>query len=135
MKPIAHALLFAAAALPAQAVLANCYSIYRSNQMIFSSTAPPVDMSQPLGETVPRKFGAGAVLIFQPDSIDCPIFDLRVGAPSPVLDDSGGRAAQRKRAAPADLTPYFNGPEYRAPAGTHADTTARTGAAPARTTR
>jgi hypothetical protein len=49
-----------------------CYTVYdRSNRVMWQGDKPPVDMSRPLGETVPARFPGGQ-LVFD-DSPTCPV--------------------------------------------------------------
>jgi len=51
--------------LGAAAAHADCYTVLNAKGKIISqSPNPPVDMSKPLHETVPAKFGAGATMVF-----------------------------------------------------------------------
>jgi hypothetical protein len=65
------ALLAAAAALAAGQAMA-CYTVYdRNNQIVYNAQTPPVDMSQPLHETLPQKYPGGH-LVFG-SGADCPL--------------------------------------------------------------
>jgi hypothetical protein len=73
---------------------AACYTVYdRANHVLYQSDKPPVDMSQPLHESVPRRF-PGGTLVFDVDN-DCPVVSpvaLGEGGPitrtsSPLLTD------------------------------------------------
>ena len=49
-----------------------CYTVYdNSNRVMWQGDKPPVDMSRPLGETVPARFPGGQ-LVFD-DSASCPV--------------------------------------------------------------
>jgi hypothetical protein len=69
----------AGCALLAGAVQSACYTVYKGEQVVYQSSGAPVDMSLPFSQTVPRVFGAGAVLVFRPDSDACQL----VGEPAP----------------------------------------------------
>ena len=44
---------------------ATCYTVYGpGNAVIYRADRPPVDMRYPLHETVPKRFGAGATMMF-----------------------------------------------------------------------
>ena len=44
---------------------ATCYTVYGpNNAVIYRADRPPVDMRYALHETVPRRFGAGATMMF-----------------------------------------------------------------------
>ena len=71
-KVFAIALVAGAAALASISVQASCYIVRNAKgQIISESPNPPVDMSQPLHDTVPRKFGAGATMSFGVVDPDC----------------------------------------------------------------
>lgn len=56
---LAAGLLFAAASQ------AGCYTVINGKGIIVSQTStPPVDMSRPLHETIPVRYGKGARMIF-----------------------------------------------------------------------
>ena len=60
-------------ALAASSAQAACYELYSSkNELVYRSMRSPVDLSQPLHQTVP-KFAPGAKLIFTPSSQGCEI--------------------------------------------------------------
>ena len=44
------------------------------------STRPPVDLSYPLHETLPKRFGSGASMVFVPDSDSCGALDNEINA-------------------------------------------------------
>lgn len=47
-----------------------CYTVFdRDNRVVYQSERPPVDMSRPLHETVPSRFGNGAHMMF--DGNEC----------------------------------------------------------------
>jgi hypothetical protein len=49
-----------------------CYTVYdNSNRVMWQGDKPPVDMSRPLGETVPARFPGGQ-MVFD-DSASCPV--------------------------------------------------------------
>jgi hypothetical protein len=61
---------------------AACYTVYDgSNRIVYQSDKPPVDMSLPLHETVPKRFPGGQ-LVFDVDG-SCPVV-------SPVAQGDGG---------------------------------------------
>ena len=59
------------AGLFAQGSWAACYIVYAADkQIVYRSQIPPVDMSRPLHETVPR-IAPGGTLVFSLDSNGC----------------------------------------------------------------
>jgi hypothetical protein len=50
---------------------ATCYAVYSNNQLVYQSFERPVDMSRPLSETVPARFGRGASMVFSEDERLC----------------------------------------------------------------
>jgi hypothetical protein len=58
------ACLLAAASLFAATAQATCFGVYRADGSLLQETdTTPVDLTQPLGDTVPVKFGPGASMI------------------------------------------------------------------------
>jgi hypothetical protein len=105
----AHAAVAALAALAGGQALA-CYTVYdRDNRIVYNAQTPPVDMSRPLHETLPKAFPGGH-MVFAHGS-ECPTDvarpPVRVGlkpGSSPLLTDA-------KTAASLGLphTPLGNG--------------------------
>lgn len=63
--------LAGAAALFSPAASASCYVVYSaSQQVLYRSTEPPVDLSYQLHQTVPV-LATGATLVFSPDPYGC----------------------------------------------------------------
>jgi hypothetical protein len=63
--------LLAAASFFAISAQATCYGVYRADGTLLQETATtPVDLSHPLGDTVPEKFGPGASMIIS-DGLHC----------------------------------------------------------------
>lgn len=63
--------LLAAASWVAVSAQATCYGVYKADGALLQETATtPVDLSQPLGDTVPVKFGSGATMIIS-DGFQC----------------------------------------------------------------
>ena len=100
---ICLAWLGAASALP---VHAACYTVYQGNNIAYRSTLPPVDLSQPYGETLPARFGSGASMIAANDETGCNQVVLLGGAP-PEGISRGGAARSRPSTAPP-LRPLRN---------------------------
>lgn len=68
--------------LAAAQAFAGCYTVYdRTNGIMYQSDRAPVDMSQPLHETIPARFPGGS-LVFNIDGV-CPVV-------SPVAMGNGG---------------------------------------------
>jgi hypothetical protein len=60
--------LLGAASLPAMA----CFTVYdRGNNVVYNAQTPPVDMSQPLHETLPKRFPGGHMVISE--GKNCPL--------------------------------------------------------------
>lgn len=56
--------LLAAASFVALGAQATCYGVYKADGTLLQETdTTPVDLTQPLGDTVPVKFGPGASMI------------------------------------------------------------------------
>ncbi len=66
-----------------KAALATCYTVYGpDNRMLYQAQTPPVDMSQPLHETLPRRYPGGH-LVFD-SSNQCPVQNSLSAQPSPI---------------------------------------------------
>ena len=105
-------ILIAAGVLLAQPALATCYAVYSGDRLVFRSIASPVDLSFPLHETVPPRFGRSSTMMFFPSSEGCTTVDVKA-PPSPLLTNEEGVRSSRPRGAsrrdsPLDLGPYFN---------------------------
>jgi hypothetical protein len=105
-------ILIAAGLLLSQPALATCYAVYSGDRLVYRSVATPVDLSRPLHETVPARFGRGTTMMFFPSSEGCTSVDV-TAPPSPLLTNEEGARSPRPRGAgrrgtPLDLGPYFN---------------------------
>ena len=87
-------MVFAAGFVLARAALAMCYEVYSGDRLVYRSTETPVDLSRPLHETVPGKFGRGSTLMFFPADGSCPSEDARVSAPVLSNEDVGSSFAR-----------------------------------------
>ncbi|AVS84818.1 hypothetical protein C8239_08685 [Paracidovorax avenae] len=86
--PACRSALFAAAALSAglwsASASAACYVVYSSSQqVIYRSQTPPVDLAQQIHQTLPR-VAPGSTLVFSLDSGDCQIEFNRLPAGASV---------------------------------------------------
>lgn len=87
-----HFLLAGLALMLGTAAQAACFTVLDAKGEILSETStPPVDMSRPLHETVEKRFGPGAVMMFGLAEPSC-------GPEAEPFDDSA--AAAQKRQAP-----------------------------------
>ena len=67
---------------------AACFTVYdRNNTIVYNAQTPPVDMSEPLHQTLPKRFPGGHMLISE--GKDCPVVQ-----PNPLV------TAQSKGTAP-----------------------------------
>jgi hypothetical protein len=109
---VKHSILVALGLLLSQQAFASCYAVYSGDRLVYRSVASPVDLSRPLHETVPARFGRGTTMTFSPATEGCTTVD--VAAPrSPLLTNEEGVPSSRPRGAkrrdsPLDLGPYFN---------------------------
>ena len=82
------ALVFALACLFSAAASASCYTVLNpKGTIVYQSPEPPVDMSLPLHQTVPVRFGKGTTMVFEVDRDDCSPINVapgRVGGPASV---------------------------------------------------
>ncbi len=63
---------FALAALVTGAS-AGCYSVYqKGGKLVYQAKESPVDLSRPLGDSVPQSFGLGSVMVINLIDADCP---------------------------------------------------------------
>ena len=76
----------------------SCYTVYSGSSLVYQSTRSPVDMSYPLHETLPKRFGAGATMVFVPDNDSCGALDNEINslvrfplANASVAAQAGGR--------------------------------------------
>lgn len=100
MVHIRLALALAVLALAMPAAQAACYVVYGPDQqVVYRAQHPPVDMSRPLHETLPR-VAPGGSMVFSLDNFGCELtvnrLPLKAGAKAPAR---GARKNQRKAAA------------------------------------
>lgn len=93
-------LLLPAVALASMQAFAGCYTVYdHDNRVLYQSAKPPVDLSQPIHDTLPQRFPGGS-MVFDTEGA-CPVVTtvaMGNGGPvtrtaSPLLTDA--RTAQR----------------------------------------
>ena len=88
MKPCKSLLLCALlGAASWNAAAGSCFTVYdRNNTVVYNAQTPPVDMSEPLHQSVPRRFPGGHLVITEGNN--CPVVQ-----PNPlVAPPSSGRA-------------------------------------------
>ena len=91
----ASKLLLTAALLTGAGAQAACYTVLGPRGQVLSETStPPVDMSHPLHQTVPHKYGSGAVLVFG-------LADSNCGPEAELFDDGGLVPAVHRESQPA----------------------------------
>ncbi|MGE5115607.1 MAG: hypothetical protein ACM3N6_03840 [Betaproteobacteria bacterium] len=107
-------MLIAAGLLLARGALAMCYEVYSGDRLVYRSVQPPVDLSRPLHESVPERFGRGSTLQFFADDSNCGIAGAAVGRSGPLLTNRDAARAAERSGLPGggalDLAPYFNEP-------------------------
>ena len=93
---------------------AACYTVFIKSEAVYRSTVRPVDLSLPLSETVPARFGPGATMVVSADENGCSEVEAlpqaSVNSSSGTRDDTRrSTAAQVKLEAPPpiDLSRYF----------------------------
>jgi hypothetical protein len=101
-----NAWLVVAACLVTGMAQATCYSVYKADgKLLQRSSTSPVNLSEQIGDTVPAKFGSGAMMVVSDDSVYCMSASERQRAPKSladaVLHEEGKRAtaATKKDAA------------------------------------
>lgn len=62
-----------AASLMLTSAHAGCYTVYKGTTRLYHAQTAPVDTSLPYSETVPMRFGDGAVMIVSLGAFDCPV--------------------------------------------------------------
>lgn len=87
-----NALMAAAALLAAGQALA-CFTVYdRNNRIVYNAQTPPVDMSQPLHQTLPQRFPGGHLVFGAnadcPREMPAPQFRAAASGRSPLLTDA-----------------------------------------------
>ncbi|HEX7385177.1 MAG TPA: hypothetical protein VF291_12755 [Burkholderiaceae bacterium] len=107
-------MLIAAGLLLGRGAFAMCYEVYTGDHLVYRSVQPPVDLSLPLHESVPARFGPGSTLQFFTDDSNCGIAGAAVGRTGPLLTNRDAARAAERGGLPGggamDLTPYFNQP-------------------------
>ena len=95
MRALRYATATVLAGLFSQPALAACYVVYGPDQeVIYRSMEPPVDLSRPLHETLPR-VAPGGKLVFSLDSHGC---ELEINKlPQPPQAGATPRPAQGAR--------------------------------------
>ena len=103
-----HLILVALGLCASQVAFATCYSVYAGDRLAYQSIVAPVDLSKPLHETLPARFGPRAALVFSAADVGC------VGGATAVSDERtlpfrsvslgqvvGGRALAKPKAGSA----------------------------------
>jgi hypothetical protein len=81
--------VLAATLLFAKGASALCFEAYAGERMVYRSTEAPVDLSRPLHETVPARFGPGSTLLFFTDEEGCAAGNGGGFAPLALMSASG----------------------------------------------
>lgn len=87
---------------------ANCYTVHDADgKVLYESRVSPVDASRPYSETLPQRFGPGAMMVVNPDDSTCtgPAPGEVIGGPSvlgavPQALFTRNRAGQNDSAIP-----------------------------------
>ena len=88
----------------------SCYTVYDGSRLVYQSTRSPVDLSLPLHETVPKRFGRAASMVFVADSDSCSMLDNSVNSFVPFQAGNAAVAAQlADRSASGSRTPARSG--------------------------
>lgn len=94
--------LLAAALLASGVAQATCYSVYKADgTLLHESSSTPVNLSLPIGDTVPEKFGAGASMTVSDDSVYCKDKREAVAAPKSLADEVRAAAEKAEQVATA----------------------------------
>lgn len=98
MKTLAKLSFALAAGLLAAGAQASCYTVLNAKGDIVSQTStPPVDMSRPLHDTVPVRYGKGANMVFGLADSNCGPPAEPFVQPTPVAYQVGAPAARKAR--------------------------------------
>lgn len=85
-----------------------CYTVRNaSGTVVYQSLEPPVDLSKPLGDTIPQRFGERAGLVLSLDESNCPVIDLAEPVPF-----KAGQAADTALRVYETNTPQEQAPIY-----------------------
>lgn len=80
---------------------AACYTVFQADQTVYQSTVSPVDLSRPLSETVPQRFGSGASMAMRQGDGPCP----ELGEPFLHDEPVAATAATASTANSLDILP------------------------------
>ncbi|MCD6079181.1 MAG: hypothetical protein K0R89_3125 [Ramlibacter sp.] len=98
--------LVAGALLTAGLAQATCYTVFKTDGTILLETSStPVDLTQPLGDTIPAKFGPGATMTMSAHNFYCGARPGEVGTANSLAE--AVRAEEKK-------TMLIKGPEVKA---------------------
>ncbi len=108
VRPLRLAVMIALAGSTASAAAA-CYTVFQADQTIYQSTVSPVDLSRPLSDTVPQRFGSGASMAMRQGDGPCPelgepfLHDAPVAATAATASTANSRqsGSQASRASAA----------------------------------
>lgn len=102
-KLTSRAALTMGALVLATATHANCFTVHDgAGKLILQTMGSPVDLSRPLGDTVPQQFGPGSHLVFSADGSDCPVISARNADQRPSTDETANREFQAYESTSAD---------------------------------
>ncbi len=102
-KLTSRAALTMGALVLATAAHANCFTVHDgAGKLILQTMDPPVDLSRPLGDTVPQQFGPGSHLVFSADESDCPVINARKADQRPSTVETANRAFHAYESSSAD---------------------------------
>lgn len=104
----------AALSLLAQAAGAMCFEVYAGEQLVYRATQAPVSLAQPLGQTVPARFGSGATMRFFPDESGCTLGagDSPIAVAAAELGGTGNDGGPAR-----ELARFFRDRESGGPSG------------------
>lgn len=91
------AFLAAAALLATGLAQATCYSVYKADgTLVHQTSTAPVNLSMPLGDTVPDKYGTGATMTVSDLSVYCKdVGGVPMKAVAVALKVKGSKAAEK----------------------------------------
>ena len=101
----AKAWALAAALLSTGVAHATCYSVYKADgTLLHESSATPVNLALPIGDSVPEKFGPGATMTMSDHGVYCKDKREARAAPKSLAEAVRAEAEKAEQVAAAKQT-------------------------------
>jgi len=81
---------------------ASCYMVYKADHVIYQSGDAPVDTRYQYHETVPRRFGQGASLVYVSGGEECLTVSTPLNVPRSYANTASMRGGNEGRPRKAD---------------------------------